>query len=275
MAPRTIGLIAGASQFPILFARAARVQGYRVVAVAHRGETLPELAQEVDEITWVHLGQLGKLIKALQKGGASQAVMCGGVTKTRMFNDVKPDLKALALVGKLRHMADDGILRTLAQILAEEGVTILPSYEPIPDLLASPGQYTRRRLSEDELASAKVGWKVAGELGRLDIGQAVVLKGRAVVAVEAIEGTDACIRRGGELAGGEAVLVKRCKPSQDRRFDLPSVGAGTVDTMIHAGCSALVIEAASTLVFDRQEMVRRAEKAGICIAAWTEEDAVP
>lgn len=275
MPTRTIGLIAGASQFPLLFARAARAQGWRVVAVAHEGETLPELAAEVDEITWVHLGQLGKLIKALKKGGASQAVMCGGVTKTRMFKDVKPDLKALTLVGKLRHMADDGILRTLAGVLAEEGVTILPSHELVPELLAAPGPYTRRRLDEDELASARVGWKVAGELGRLDIGQAVVIKGRAVVAVEAIEGTDACIRRGGDLASGQAVVVKRCKPSQDRRFDLPSVGAGTVETMIQAGCSALVIEAASTLVFDREDMIRRAERAGISIAAWTEEDAVP
>jgi DUF1009 family protein len=201
--------------------------------------------------------------------------MCGGVTKTRMFKDVKPDLKALTLVGKLRHMADDGILRTLAQVLADEGITILPSHELVPELLAAPGQYTRRRFSDDELASARVGWKVAGELGRLDIGQAVVIKGRAVVAVEAIEGTDACIRRGGELASGQAVVVKRCKPSQDRRFDLPSVGAGTIETMIQAGCSALVIEAGSTLVFDRQAMVRQAEQAGICIAAWTEEDTAP
>jgi DUF1009 family protein len=244
-----------------------------VVAVAHEGETLPALAAEVDEITWVHLGQLGKLIKALKKSGASQAVMCGGVTKTRMFKDVKPDLKALTLVGKLRHMADDGILRTLAQVLADEGIIILPSHELVPELLAAPGLYTKRRPDDDELASAKVGWKVAGELGRLDIGQAVVLKGRAVVAVEAIEGTDACIRRGGELAGGGAVVVKRCKPSQDRRFDLPSVGAGTIQTMAQAGCACLVIEAGSTLVFDRAEMVRRAEAAGITIAAWTEEEA--
>lgn len=274
MPARTIGLIAGASQFPLLFARAARGQGLRVVAVAHQGETWPELEQEVDEITWVQLGQLGKLIKALKKGGASQAVMCGGVTKTRMFKDVKPDLKALTLVGKLRHMADDGILRTLAQVLADEGITILASHELVPELLAAPGTYTKRRANEDELASAKLGWKVAGELGRLDIGQAVVLKGRAVVAVEAIDGTDACVRRGGELAGEGAVVVKRCKPSQDRRFDLPSVGAGTVEVMAAAGCSALVIEAGSTLVFDREEMVRRAERAGISIAAWTEEDAL-
>ncbi len=274
MPARVIGLIAGASQFPILFARAARGQGYRVVAVAHQGETLSELEREVDEITWVQLGQLGKLIKALKKGGASQAVMCGGVTKTRMFKDVKPDLKALTLVGKLRHMADDGILRTLAQVLAEEGITILPSHELVPELLASAGNYTKRRPSADELASAKLGWRVAGELGRLDIGQAVVIKGRAVVAVEAIEGTDACISRGGGLASGEAVVVKRCKPSQDRRFDLPSVGAGTVEVMAEAGCSALVIEAGATLVFDCGEMVRRAEESGICISAWTEEEAL-
>ncbi len=270
--PGVIGLIAGHSQFPLLFARAARAQGYRVVAVAHKGETLPELEREVDQITWVQLGQLGKLIKALKQGGASQAVMCGGVTKTRMFKDVKPDLKALTLVGKLRHMSDDGILRTLAQVLADEGITILPSHELVPQLLAAPGCYTKRRPDEQEREDARVGWRVAGQLGQLDIGQAVVVAGRAVVAVEAIEGTDACIRRGGSLAAGRAVVVKRCKPTQDQRFDLPSVGAGTVLAMAESGCSCLIIEAGKTLVFDHEEMVDRAEAAGICVQAWSEEE---
>jgi hypothetical protein len=199
--------------------------------------------------------------------------MCGGVSKTRMFRDVVPDLKALTLVGKLRHLADDGILRTLAQVLGEEGIAILPSHEMVPELLAAPGLYTRREPDEQERASAQLGWRVAGELGRLDIGQAVVVKGRAVVAVEAMEGTDQCIRRGGALAQGQAVVVKRCKPSQDRRFDLPSVGAGTVAVMAQAGASCLIIEAGATLVFDRAEMVEQAEQSRICVAAWTENEA--
>lgn len=265
-----IGLIAGKGQFPILFARAAQAAGLKVVAVAIQGETSLDLAAEVDQIAWIKLGQLGKLIKTFQQAGVRRAVMCGGVSKPRMFSDVKPDLKALLLINKLRHMADDGILRTLARVLLEEGVEIVASHELVPDLLAQPGQYTRRGPDAAERADAELGWQMAGELGSLDIGQAVVVKGKAVVAVEAMEGTDECIRRGGSLAGGEkAVVVKRCKPGQDRRFDLPSVGEGTVAVMQKAGASCLVIEAGLTLVFDQQVMVRRADEAGICILAWS------
>lgn len=197
MSQETIGIIAGTSQFPLLFARAAKAKGFRVVAVAHKGETFPELEQEVDELTWVQVGQLGKLIKALRQAGVQQAVMCGGVEKTRMFVDVRPDLKALSLIGRIRHLADDGILRTFCQVLEEEGISILPSHQLVPELLAPEGTYTKRGPTKDELADAEVGWSLAAELGRLDIGQCVVVKGRVVVAVEAIEGTDACILRGG------------------------------------------------------------------------------
>ena len=270
MTQHPIGLIAGKSQFPILFARAARAAGHRVVAVAIKGETLVELEAEVDQITWIHLGQLGHLIKAFKKAGVRRAAMCGGVTKPRMFRDVHPDLRALTLVTKLRHLADDGILRVLADELAGEGIQVMHSHELVPELLAPEGLYTRRGPSDDELADARLGWELAGELGRLDIGQALVVKGKAVLAVEAMEGTDACIRRGGELAGGEgAVVVKRCKPAQDRRFDLPSVGEQTVEVMAGAGASCLVIEAGRTLVFDRGPMVDRADRAGICVLAWS------
>ncbi|MBA4358344.1 MAG: DUF1009 domain-containing protein, partial [Desulfovibrio sp.] len=137
---------------------------------------------------------------------------------------------------------------------------------------AEEGVYTKRGPDAGEQADAELGWKVAGEIGRLDIGQAVVVQGRAVLAVEAIEGTDACIARGGALSGGRAVVVKRCKPSQDRRFDLPSVGVETVRAMAQAGCSCLVIEAGSTLVFDRAQMKAEAEAAGICLMAWSREE---
>ncbi|MCF8031765.1 MAG: UDP-2,3-diacylglucosamine diphosphatase LpxI [Desulfarculaceae bacterium] len=265
MSGRTIGLIAGKSQFPILFARAARAQGHRVVAVAFKGETMPELELEVDSLVWVQLGQLGKLMNALKDGGVTQAVMAGGVTKPRMF-DLRPDLKALGLIKKIRHMADDGILRTFAEYLSEHGIEILPSHVLVPELLANEGQYTGRGPTDEERQDIEVGWQAAGELGRLDIGQCVVVRGKAVVAVEAMEGTDACIRRGGQLAGGrEAVVVKRCKPNQDIRFDLPSVGAGTIEVMAEAGASCLVVESWRTLFFDPAEAVRQAEAAGICI----------
>ncbi|MBU1275930.1 MAG: UDP-2,3-diacylglucosamine diphosphatase LpxI [Proteobacteria bacterium] len=265
MAGRTIGLIAGKSQFPLLFARAARAQGHRVVAVAFKGEALPALEREVDSITWVKLGQLGTLLKAFKSQGVGQAAMCGGVTKPRMF-DIKPDLKALGLLKKIRHMADDGILRAFAAYLGEQGIEILPSHELVPELLARQVRYTSRGPSAQERDDIEVGWQVAGELGKLDIGQCVVVRGRAVVAVEAMEGTDQCIRRGGELAGGrEAVVIKRCKPNQDRRFDLPSVGADTVAVMAAAGASCLVVEAGRTLFFDPKQAVQLAEASGICI----------
>ncbi len=267
MAARTIGLIAGTGQFPLLFARAARARGYRVVAVAIEGETFAELAQEVDQITWVKLGKLGKLLKAFKQAGVDRAVMAGGVKKTRMFKDVKPDLKALSLIGRLRHLADDGLLRTFAQVLSEEGIEIMASHELVPELLAPEGLYTRRGPSQEEQADLELGWRLGAELGRLDIGQCLVLKGRVVVAVEAVEGTDACIRRGGELAGPGTVVVKRCKPIQDLRFDLPSVGADTVAAMAAAGAGCLCIEAGRTLVFDREAMVAAADRAGICILA--------
>lgn len=268
MPERTIGLIAGKSQFPILFARAARAQGYKVVAVAHKGETLPELEFEVDEITWIQLGKLGKLIKVFKQAGVSQAVMAGGVTKTRMFTDVRPDFKALGLMKKIRHMADDGILRTFALYLGEQGIEVLPSHVMLPELAASEGIYTKRGPTDEEQEDAEVGWQAAFDLGRLDIGQCVVVRGRAVVAVEAIEGTDACIRRGGELAREQAVVVKRCKPSQDERFDLPSVGAATVEVMASVKASCLLVEAGRTLFFDRERAVALADQTGICIMGW-------
>ncbi len=267
MPEKTIGLIAGTSQFPLLFARSARAKGYRVVAVAIEGETFPQLSAEVDEIVWVKLGKLGKLLKAFHKAGVTKAVMAGGVKKTRMFRDVKPDLKALSLISHMKHLADDGLLRTFAKVLAEEGIEIVASHELVPELLAAEGVYTKRAPSQDEQADIDLGWQVGADLGRLDIGQCLVMKGKVVIAVEAVEGTDACIGRGGQLAGPGTVVVKRCKPIQDMRFDLPSVGADTVAAMAQAGATCLCIEAERTLVFDKEAMVAAAEKAGICIVA--------
>lgn len=163
-------------------------------------------------------------------------------------------------------MADDGILRTFADYLGEQGIEILPSHELMPELLARPGVYTARGPGDEEREDIEVGWQVAAELGKLDIGQCVVVRGRAVLAVEAMEGTDQCIRRGGELAGGQgAVVIKRCKPNQDRRFDLPSVGGDTVAVMAAAGASCLVVEAGRTLFFDLEQAVKLADASGICI----------
>jgi DUF1009 family protein len=268
MSDQTLGIIAGAGQFPILIAKAARDHGKRVVAVAHTGETLPELEEFVDQIKWIRVGQLGRLIKAFKQAGVSQAVMCGGITKAKAIKDMRFDLKALTLVGKLKRLSDDGILRTLCGVLEKNGIKILPSHVLLPELLATPGVYTKRGPTADEEADAKMGWEVAGELGRFDVGQCAVVRARMVVALEALEGTDACIKRAGEISRPGMVVVKRCKPIQDERFDLPAVGTGTLRTMKRAGAGCLLIEAGRSLVFDREAMVEMAEQAGICIMAW-------
>jgi DUF1009 family protein len=263
----SIGVIAGNGQFPLLFTQAARAAGFKVVAVAFSGETSPALGQLADEITWINPGHLGKLIKTFKRAGVRRAVMCGGIKKTRMFKDIVPDFKALSLLPRLRSLADDGILRALAQILDEEGVSILPSHEMAPDLLAEAGNYTRRRPTPREQADIELGWHIFERLGPLDIGQALVIKDKTVVAVEAIEGTDACIRRGAELAGEGTLVLKRCKPNQDRRFDLPAIGRQTIAVMVEAKASCLCVEAGGALVFDRAEMVALADQHEICVVA--------
>ena len=185
-----------------------------------------------------------------------------------MFKDVRPDLKAVTLVGKLRHMADDGILRTLASVLEDEGVTILPSHELVPELLAEEGVYTKTRPRNRRAGRHRGGLgALPGQLGKLDIGQCLIIRQKSVVAVEAMEGTDACIRRAGELAGPGTVVIKRCKPMQDRRFDLPAVGRKTIESMAEAKASCLVIEAGKSLVFDKNAMTELAGAHDICILA--------
>jgi DUF1009 family protein len=262
-----IGLIAGGGQFPVMIARAARKRGVRVVAVAHIEETDASLAGEVDEIVWIRLGQLGHLIKAFKKSGVRNALMAGSVRKRRMF-EIRPDLKGFSVASKLAIYHDDDILRAVAKELASEGIEIVSSTSYLPELLAPPGCFTRRRPSKGEKEDIRFGWKVAKELGRLDIGQCVVLRKKTVLALEAIEGTDETILRGGRLAKEKAVVVKVSKPEQDLRFDLPSVGLDTVKVMSQVKASVLAIEAEKSLIFDRSEAIEYADRAGISIVSY-------
>lgn len=264
---KNIGIIAGSGQFPIIFAKAAREAGYAVFAVAHRNETDPVLEDHVDVIEWLHLGQVGRLLKFFKKNAVRQAVMMGAIRKTRIFRDVRPDMKAIAMAAKLYHTHDDKILRTFADLLEKEGVQIQSSTFLVPHLLAQKGCWTQRHLSKAEEADIELGWRIAKDIGRLDIGQCIVIGGGSVLAVEAIEGTDATIRRGGELGNGNAVVVKVCKPDQDTRFDIPAIGAETIRIMQAAGATALALEAGRAVVFDRQEMIDLADQYGIAIVA--------
>lgn len=265
-----IGLIAGNGRFPIIFAENVRRLGYRVYAVAHIGETAPELEQHVDGIHWVKIGQFKKVLDALKADGVRQAVMLGGISKTHVFT-VRPDFRALAIASRLKRWKDDLILREFAAELEREGIQILESTFGLTGVLVEEGSLTSRKPTEKEWEDVRYGWEVAREIGLLDIGQCVVIKDRVVVAVEAVEGTDEAIRRGGTLAKGGAVVVKRCKPQQDLRFDLPAVGPKTIETMRSVKASVLALEAGRGVLLDRDEMLAEAAKAGIAVVGLTGE----
>jgi len=262
-----IGLIAGSGKFPILIAETAKEKGLKVIAVAHKGETDPELAKKTDKITWVGLGQFGHLLDAFKSNGVHKVLMAGGITKTNMFKNLKPDLRGLAIAGKLLIFHDDDILRNVANELEKEGISVVSSAIYLPELLAPDGCFTKRKPNKGEMADIEFGWKMAKELGRLDIGHCVVVKRKTVLALEAIDGTDKTILRGGKLAHKGAVVIKVCKPDQDLRFDLPAIGLNTVKTMSMVKASALAIESGKTLVFDKEEMIKLANERGISIVS--------
>jgi DUF1009 family protein len=262
----TIGLIAGGGRFPLLFAESARRAGHRVVAVAHRNETDPTLAERVDALTWVKLGQIGHILEALRAGGATQSVMLGAITKKRFFADAMLDVTGLRVLARVAIRSDDNLLRAFARFLEEEGVPITDPTPFLADRLAPEGVLGKQQPTAEELADARYGLDLARGIGRLDLGQTVVVKDRVALAVEALEGTDACIRRGGELArSGGFVVVKAVKPGQDRRFDLPAVGPDTIDVLREAGGRVLAVEAGATLVMDQERMVEKADRARIAV----------
>ena len=263
----SIGIIAGGGQFPMMVAEAARARGLRTVAVAHYGETEPVLSEKVNKIIWIKLGQLGRLIKAFRAEDVKNVIMAGSITKRRMFENLRPDLKGLAIMTKLAVFHDDDILRAVAEELAGEGIEIVSSTAYLPELLAEEGCFTKRKPGREEMEDIFFGWKVAKELGRMDIGQSVVVRQKTVLAVEAIDGTDATIRRGGRIAKEKAVVVKVSKPNQDLRFDVPSVGLETIEIMGEVKAAVLAVEAGRTLIFDREKMLEKANQKKIAVIA--------
>ena len=260
-----IGVIAGNGQFPGIFSKAARKRGLKVYAVAHVGETDPQLETLVESIRWVKIGQLKRLIAFFKENEVKDAVLAGAITKTKMFAGVRPDLRALKILATMDHTQDDGLLRAFAGELEKEGITIHPSTFLVPELLAKKGCWTRRKPTKSEMADVNFGWHIVREIGRLDIGQTVVVRDGSVMAVEAIDGTDATITRGGKLGREKTVVVKASKPNQDMRFDVPVVAVKTIETMRDVGASLLAVEAGKTVVFDMEEMVALADRSGISI----------
>jgi len=268
---KKIGLIAGGGQFPILFARAARKNGVKVVAVALKGEADELLESEVDVCFWVSLGKMGRMIETFQAAQVSEVAMAGAVAKTKLFSKIRPDWKAVRLLARMLHKKDDALLRAFTEELEEHGIKVRPSTIFLPELLAPPGILTRRKPNARERRDIEFGWSMAKEIGKLDVGQCILVRDQAVLAIEAIEGTDETIRRGGSLGKSEVVVVKVSKPHQDLRFDVPAVGLQTIETMKEVGASVLVVEAGKTLMFDREKMIRAADDARIVILCKAED----
>lgn len=258
----TVGLIAGNGRFPLIFAETARAAGVRVVAVAHEGETPPELAGMVAAITWVRVGQLGRIIDALVAAGVRRAVMAGGIRKEALLEHFVPDERAQRFLARLTTWGDDVLLRGVAEELEAEGISVVSSTLFLASLLAPCGPLTARVPEPAQWNDIRLGIEVAKALGQWDVGQSVVVRSGMVLAVEAIEGTDATIARG---ARPGAVVVKVSKPQQDLRFDVPAVGPETVRQCSRAGVAVLAVEAGKTLVLDRDEAVALAEAGGLAI----------
>jgi DUF1009 family protein len=219
----------------------------------------------VQQLHWIYVGQLAKIIRTFKAAGVRRAVMAGGISRGRLFREFRPDFRALQVVRRAGPGQDDRLLREVAAELEQEGITIVPSTLFLEQLLAPPGPLGRRAPTPEEFADIDFGAQVAREVGRLDLGQCVVVRRRVVVALEAIEGTDEAIRRGGRLAGPGVVVVKVSKPHQDLRFDVPAVGLETIRTMQEVKAAVLALEAGKTLIFDRPAMLQAADQARIAV----------
>jgi len=267
-----LGVIAGNGRFPFLVLDAARALGHDVTIIAVKeeaGEDLVAAAARIPgtELHWVSLGHLGKCIALLKAAGVTQAVMAGQVKHVKIFSGIVPDLTLLSVLTRLRAKNTDALISAVADVMRDHGIELMNSTALLTPLLASPGTLSARGPSEDEERDFSFGYRMADAIAGLDIGQAIAVKDAAVVAVEAMEGTDEMIGRAGRLAGPGARIVKVAKPNQDMRFDVPVVGVPTVDAMRAAGATALSIDAGRTLVFDKPALAAAADRAGIAIVA--------
>jgi DUF1009 family protein len=262
------GLIAGNGKFPFLVLEAARSQGIDMVVAAIKEETFPEIEQHAKTVHWLSLGQLGKLIKTFKAEGVDRAIMAGQVKHKQIFSSIIPDLKMIQLLASLATKNTDSLIGAVARLLESEGIRLLDSTSFLQPLLPSPGVLTSRTPSDDEKRDLDYGYQIARELGRLDLGQTVVVSDAACVALEAMEGTDAVIERAASLVGGRPLrIVKLAKPNQDLRFDVPVIGLPTIRLMQRCKATALAIEAGKTLLIDRGELISEANANQITIVA--------
>jgi len=259
------GLIAGNGQFPFLVLDGARRAGANISVVAIKEETDKRINEVADDVAWVGIGQLGKMISFFKKRKVEKAIMAGQVKHVQIFSGALPDVRMFKMLWNLPKRNTDALIGGVADELAKEGIELIDSTYFIKDRLAPLGPLTKRSPNEVESANIDYGRDIAREIARLDLGQTIVIRASACVAIEAMEGTDATVRRAGELANAKLTVVKVAKPDQDMRFDVPVVGLPTVETMIAAGATCLSVTAGKTLIFDRDEMIALADQHKIAI----------
>ncbi|MGL1862209.1 MAG: UDP-2,3-diacylglucosamine diphosphatase LpxI [Pseudodesulfovibrio sp.] len=265
----TIGLIAGGRQFPIMVAEGVKARGYKLVVAGFTGHTNMDVIPHADVWKELKLGKLGKLFDYFKSNGVDKVIMAGTINKPKVMDIRHLDMRAIKLVFSRKDKGDSAILGALANEFEKEGMTVVPPQEYLPDLLTPAGVLTRREPDAREWEDLRHSWGLAKELGRLDIGQCLVLFEGIVSAVEALEGTDATIKRGCELAGAGCVVVKVFKPGQQEQVDLPSFGLDTIKAMADGKATCLGVEADKSLFFDREEAITFADKHGISIVGIT------
>lgn len=260
-----LGLIAGSGRLPMLFANAARAAGHPVHAVGHQGETDAGLATQVDSMAWVRVGQIDAIITELKRRGVSRAVMAGAIGRVRSLTQARPDRGMLSIAASLRSLRDDEFLRAIAAYFEKRGIVIVAATDYVQQVMAVEGHLAGPALTVAQDADVALAREVAGKLGSADVGQTVVVKNGVVLAVEAVEGTDEAIRRAGRLGGPGAVVLKRAKPGQDLRFDLPAAGPITLEVMREAGANVLAVEAGKTVLLDGALLFKWAGRLGISV----------
>ena len=265
--PEILGIIAGNGVYPKILATAARKAGVKkIVAAAFTDETDPAISQQVDVVEWLRVGQLGRLLKFFREHKVQRAIMAGQIAPKNLF-DLRPDVKALLVLAKLKQRNAESIFAAIADELAKVNVDLLPATTFLEDSLAAPGLIAGSKLSRNEEDDVDLGWKIAKEIARLDVGQTIIVKNGSVIAVEALEGTNDAIRRGGELARSGGVMVKVAKPRQDMRFDVPVIGVETIRIAAEARLRVIAIEAEKTLLLERDAIVDLANRSKISIVA--------
>lgn len=264
---KTIGLIAGNGNFPLEVARAASQKGISVFALAIKEETEKSLGEIVDRIEWVSLGELDKIIQLFKSAGITEIVMAGKITKTRMFTDLPMDHRWKQIFKNAGNSNDDTLLLSVVRELEKENITTIDSTTYLESLLPEKGVLTKISPDEKTWEDLKYGHEMAKKIAGMDIGQTVVVKNCAILAVEAIEGTDQCILRGGKLGQGHVVVAKVSKPNQDLRFDVPVIGIITIESMLKAEAKALIIDAGKTILLDPSKVIKMADDNGIAIVA--------